>query len=504
MKLHQLFSYFGNLAPNTAASAALEEEVTSICFDTRQVKPGSVFVAIRGNEHDGHDFLADAISSGAIALIVENKSSVPEGFPHLVVEVADSREILDILATRFYNFPSQDLFCFGVTGTNGKTSISYILEHILNFHRKRVAVMGTVNHRVGNKIWPNKGTTPDPVTLQERLRNFADEGAEAVAIEVTSHALDQKRAHSVHFNTVIFTNLTHDHLDYHKTMANYFAAKQKLFTDLMWLTSKFPKFAVINIDDNYGRRLRVADEVIAWTYGQRESDFQFKILKMNFTETEFEIKTALATHNVCLPVSGEHTIANIVAGCVAALSAGISIEQSLQALKSFDGVPGRLQKVEAGSKRTVFVDYAHTPDALENVLQSLQKIRQSSKADSKLICVFGCGGDRDKTKRPLMAEISARLSDFTIITSDNPRTEEPLQIIEDIKKGLPGNHGNSLVEADREQAIKKAIEISKDDDVILIAGKGHEDYQIIGTEQKYFSDLEVAKKYLRMTERNGK
>ncbi len=499
MKLHQLFSYFGNLAPNTTASVTLEEEVTSVCFDTREVRPGSVFVAIRGNEKDGHNFLEQAISSGAIALVVENKSRVPADYPHVVVEVADSREILDILATRFYNFPSQDLFCIGVTGTNGKTSITYILEHILNFHRKPVGVMGTVNHRVGSKIWPNKGTTPDPVTLQQRLRDFANAGAEVVAIEVTSHALDQKRAHSVHFNTVIFTNLTHDHLDYHKTMADYFAAKQRLFTDLMWLTSKFPKFAVVNIDDSYGRRLRVADEVVAWTYGQKECDFQFKILKMNFNETEFEIKTALATHKTCLPISGEHTVSNIVAGCVAAISAGISLEQSLQALKSFEGVPGRLQKVDSQSQKTVFVDYAHTPDALENVLQSLQNIRKNSNSLSRIICVFGCGGDRDRTKRPLMAEISARLSDYTIITSDNPRTEAPLLIIEDIKKGLPGNHAHSFVEADRELAIKKAIEISKDDDVILIAGKGHEDYQIIGTEQKYFSDLEVAKKHLRMT-----
>lgn len=497
MKLHQLFSYFGNLAPNSAASGALEEEVTSVCFDTRKVTPGSVFIAIKGNQSDGHNYLDQAILNGAIALVVENKSKVAADFPHLVVEVADAREILDILATRFYNFPSQDLFCFGVTGTNGKTSITYILEHILNNHRKSMAVMGTVNHRIGHKIWPTSGTTPDPVTLQERLRSFAAEGAEAVAMEVTSHALDQKRAHSVHFNTVVFTNLTHDHLDYHKNMQNYFAAKQKLFTDLMWLTSKFPKFAVINIDDAYGRKLKVADDVIAWTYGKRAADFQFRILKMDFSETDFEIRTALHTHRTTLPVTGEHTIYNIVASCVAAISAGISIEQSLQALKTFTGVPGRLQKVESHSRKTVFVDYAHTPDALENVLKSLQKVRHSAKLKAKIITVFGCGGDRDKLKRPVMGEIAARLSDCTIVTSDNPRTEAPLQIIEDILKGLPTVDRFSMVEADRDLAIKKAIEMSQDEDVILIAGKGHEDYQIIGTEQKFFSDVEVAKKYLK-------
>lgn len=496
MKLHQLFSYFNNRALNASLSPVLEQDVLSICFDARQVKPGSVFVAIRGNENDGHNYIEQAISNGAIALVVENKSKVPSSYSHLVLEVSDSREILDILASRFYNFPSQDLFCFGVTGTNGKTSITYILEHILSYYKTPMAVMGTVNHRIGHKIWPNQGTTPDPVTLQQRLRDFADEGARAVAIEVTSHALEQKRAHSVHFNTVIFTNLTLDHLDYHKTMQNYFDAKQKLFTDLMWLTSKFPKFAVINIDDVYGRRLKVAADVTDLTYGQRESDFQFKILKMNFSETEIEIKNAADIYKAVLPVCGEHTIYNIVASCAAAVSAGIGIEQSLKALKTFSGVPGRLQKVESESGKVVFVDYAHTPDALENVLKSLQSVRKSSKSNNKIITVFGCGGDRDKTKRPLMAEIAARLSDYTVITSDNPRTENPQAIIDDIVKGVPPLNKNYQVEADRELAIKKAIEHAQNNDVILIAGKGHEDYQIIGTEKKYFSDFDIAKKYL--------
>ena len=500
MKLHQLFSFFGlpelNSKLNGTSSSILEEEVSSLCFDARQVKPNSVFVAIKGNENDGHNFIDQAIQNGAIALVVENKSKVPSAYPYLVQEVPNTREILDILASRFYNFPSHDLFCFGVTGTNGKTSVTYILEHILNQHKTIMAVMGTVNQRLGEKIWPNKGTTPDAVTLQARLRDFVNEGATAVAIEVTSHALDQKRAHSVQFNTVIFTNLTLDHLDYHKTMKNYFASKQKLFTDLMWLTTKFPKFAVVNIDDAFGRKLKVADEVLAWTYGQRASDFQFKILKMNFNETEIELKTAIDTYKAVLPVCGEHTIYNIIASCIAAISAGVSLAKSLQALKTFKGVPGRLQKVESQSKKVVFVDYAHTPDALENVLKSLQKVKHSLHANNKIITVFGCGGDRDKSKRPLMAEIAARLSDYTIITSDNPRTENAQTIIDDITKGLPNNYKSYQIEADREQAIKKAIENAHDGDVVLIAGKGHEDYQIVGTESKHFSDIEVAIKYL--------
>jgi UDP-N-acetylmuramoyl-L-alanyl-D-glutamate--2,6-diaminopimelate ligase len=500
MKLHQLFSYFENFEPNKESSQALdialESEVQSVCFDARQVKPNSVFVAVRGAESDGHGFIEQAIENGAIALVVENKSKVPESYPYLVLEAPDTRQLLDILAARFYNFPSQELFCFGVTGTNGKTSITYILEHIYSYHQKSMGVLGTVNHRVGEKVWSSQMTTPDPVTLQARLRDFINEGATAAALEVSSHALEQKRAHSVHFNTVIFTNLTLDHLDYHKTMEAYFAAKQKLFTDLMWLTAKKPKFAVINIDDSYGRKLKVAEEVFAWTYGQRESDFQFKILKMDYNETEFELKTSLETHKVKLPITGEHSIYNIVASCAAVISAGFSLQQSLQALKNFKGVPGRLQKVESNSTKTLFVDYAHTPDALENVLKSLQKIKKTSALPSKIITVFGCGGDRDKTKRPLMAEIAARLSDEVFITSDNPRTEDPHDIIADIVKGLPANFKNVDVDVDREQSIKKAILLAKKEDVILIAGKGHEDYQIIGTEKKYFSDFDVAKKYL--------
>lgn len=505
MKLNQLFSFFTTPAasnghqpgtPSVEVIDVFEREVSSICFDTRKMQPDSVFVAIRGTDHDGHDYLQDAIGKGAIALVVESKANVPESYPYLVVELPDTRAALDMLASRFYAYPSQQLFCFGVTGTNGKTSITYILEHILNEIGKKTAVMGTINHRLAEKVWPSENTTPDAVTMQSRLRDFVNEGAAAVAMEVSSHALDQKRIQSVNFDTVIFTNLTLDHLDYHKTMQNYFEAKQKLFTDMMWLTLKSPKFAVINVDDSYGRRLKVADHVVAWTYGQSEADFQFKIKKMNFTETEIEIKTAVETMQATLPVSGQHSVYNIVASVVAALSCGVSLTQSFQALKNFKGVPGRLEKVESPSDKIVFVDYAHTPDALENVLNALRKVRETSNLQSRILTVFGCGGDRDKSKRPLMAGIASRLSDEVIVTSDNPRTETAQSIIDDVVKGFLPEQKHYTVEVDRERAIQMAINIAKPGDVVLIAGKGHEDYQIIGTEKKYFSDVAVAKKYL--------
>lgn len=496
MKLNQLFSFFDIQQNPDSTGDLLEREVEAVCFDTRAVKPNSVFVAIKGTDRDGHDYLLQAIEAGAMALVVENKSKVPADYPYLVIEIPDTRAALDMLASRFYEYPSQQLFCIGVTGTNGKTSITYILEHIFDHHKKTIGVMGTVNHRVGSKVWNSQMTTPDPVTLQSRLRDFVNEGAMGAVMEVSSHALDQKRVQSVNFNAAIFTNLTLDHLDYHKDMQSYFAAKQKLFTDMMWISLKTPKFAVINIDDSYGRKIKVADEVITWTYGQNECDFQFKILKMSFSETEFEIKTSTETHKISLPVSGQHTVYNIVASCVAAISCGINLEQSLQALKNFKGVPGRLQKVDSTSEKVVFVDYAHTPDALENVLQSIQQVRKQSKLKNKIITVFGCGGDRDKTKRPLMAKIACQLSDFVVVTSDNPRTEKPEDILADIEKGIPSGFSDFETEVDRERAIQIAINKAAAGDVVLIAGKGHEDYQIIGTEKKYFSDFDVALKYL--------
>lgn len=496
MKLHQLFSFFnlGEMQPEQIE--LLEREVSGIFFDARLAKSDSVFVAIHGNERDGHDFIAQALQKAAIALVVENKSKVPAEFKGIVVEVPDTRHILDILATRFYSFPSYDLICLGVTGTNGKTSVTYILEHILNQNKKLTGVMGTVNHRVGEKIWSTQNTTPDAVTMQQRLREFVEAGAVCAAMEVTSHALDQKRVASVHFNTVIFTNLTLDHLDYHKTMQNYFETKQKLFTEMMVQSVKRPKFAIVNVDDSYGRKLKIADDVVAWTFGKKESDFQFKILKMDFASTTFEIKTRADVVEATLPLSGEHTIYNVIASCAAAITCGVSLQQSLQALKSFYGVPGRLQKVNHPSKKIAFVDYAHTPDALENVLKSLQEVKKNSKLSSQIITVFGCGGDRDKSKRPVMGKIAADLSDFVFVTSDNPRTEDPDAILQDIEAGLPKGYKNVVIEVDREKAIREAIQCARDGDVILIAGKGHEDYQIIGHEKKFFSDVEVASRYL--------
>ncbi len=507
MKLQQLFSLFEVAAnkefalndmdlQNNMDSAHFDQEISSICFDTRQVAPGSVYVAIRGVKSDGHEYIPEAIKNGAIALVVESADRIPHDFKGYVLAVPDSRKMLDTLASRFYHFPSENLFCLGVTGTNGKTSITYLLEHFLNSHQKTTGVMGTVNHRVQDHIWNSEMTTPDPVTLQKRLREFIEKGALYCAMEVSSHALDQNRADSVHFNTVIFTNLTLDHLDYHKDMNSYFQAKQRLFTDLMWSSHKKPLFAIVNVDDSYGRRLKLAEPVVGWTYGQTDSDFQFKILEMNFSGTTFELKTPIEVLKIKSPLAGVHNVYNVVACMAACLTAGLSLEQSHRALQTFKGIPGRLQKVLANTEKTVFIDYAHTPDALENTLKSLQKIKQETQSKGKIITVFGCGGDRDKSKRPLMAAIAEKQSDFVFITSDNPRTEDPQAILNDIEKGFQAGFKNYVRQSDRELAIALAVAQAQDGDVVLIAGKGHEDYQIIGTTKNHFSDYEVAEKYL--------
>lgn len=493
MKLQEVFFSVPGIPENFFP----HREVLGITSDARQVQPGFVFVAIQGVKADGHQYIPDALKAGAIALVVSDMSKVPSQTDASVVQVPKPREVLDLLASRFYADPGQELFCVGVTGTNGKTSITYMIESILSSARVPTGVVGTIDHHLGNQVWPSTMTTPEPVALQKRLREFRDAGARAVAMEISSHALDQFRADSVPFNAVVFTNLTRDHLDYHQTMDAYFEAKQRLFTDLLWKTTKVPCYAIINTDDKYGRRLRVADPAVLWTYGVHDSDLQFKITKMDFAVTEFDLKTPRGNTQVKLPMSGLHNVLNATAALGVGLAAGIELEKCVQALNNFTGVPGRLQSVPNDKNISVFVDYAHSPDALENVLESLQKVRSNLKSSAKIWTLFGCGGDRDKGKRPLMAEVAARLSDQVMVTSDNPRTEDPAQIIKEIMIGFDSSENSRVQsEVDRRQAIQKVLSQAQEGDVVVIAGKGHEDYQIIGTEKFPFSDVNIAQEIL--------
>ncbi|AFY02809.1 UDP-N-acetylmuramoyl-L-alanyl-D-glutamate--2,6-diaminopimelate ligase [Bdellovibrio bacteriovorus] len=494
MKLQHLFSILPGIPENSFSHI----EVTGVFNDARLVVPGSVFVAIRGSKLDGHTFIPDAVAKGAAALVVEDKAKIPEGYEGIVLQVPNSREVLDVLASRFYWDPGQELFCVGVTGTNGKTSVTYMAEAILNHGKIPTGVIGTVNHHLGDQVWPSEMTTPDPVFLQKRLREFRSAGALAVAMEVSSHALDQRRVDSVPFNTVIFTNLTRDHLDYHNTMESYLEAKQRLFTDLLWKTHKRPCFAIVNTADKFGRRLRVADPAVLWTYGEKDSDIRYEILKMDFALTHFKVWTPAGEGEVRLPMSGTHNVMNALAALGAGLSAGLPLNICIEALDRFTGVPGRLQSVPNDKNLSVFVDYAHSPDALENVLTALNKVRENLQSKARIWTIFGCGGDRDKGKRPLMAEMALKYSDQVVITSDNPRTEDPQTIIQDILAGVGGSHkAKTTTVVDRKDAITQTLKRAEEGDVILIAGKGHEDYQIIGTQKFPFSDVKVAEEALQ-------
>lgn len=473
-------------------------EVTGLFQDARQVIPGSVFVAVRGQKFDGHDFLSQACSQGASALVVEDQSKVSSEYSGFVLQVPDSRQALGTLASRFYWDPGQELFCVGVTGTNGKTSITYMVEAILNQVGHKTAVMGTVNHHLGENVWPSEMTTPDPISLQQRLREFRKMGATAAALEVSSHALDQRRTDSVPFDVVVFSNLTRDHLDYHKNMQNYFLAKQRLFTDLMAQSAKYPRFAVVNLADSWGRKMAVATTAEVITYGTKDADFHCEILEVEFSFTRFRLSTPWSRSEVKLPMAGLHNVQNSMAALAVGAATGASWDSLLRGLQEFRGVPGRLQTVVNPQGRHVLVDYAHSPDALDNVLRALQGIRRGKKSEQKIWVVFGCGGDRDKGKRPLMAQSALQGADHVVLTSDNPRTEAPQAIIDDVMQGVSrADRPKVKVCLDRAQAIQETIVAAKQEDVILIAGKGHEDYQIVGQEKKPFSDYDVAFRVLQ-------
>lgn len=493
MKLQALFSGFEGLS-----SQAPNFEVQGICSDARLAKPGFVFVAIPGSRADGHDFIPQALQAGALVLVVQDARKIPKSFSGLVLKTQNSREALDKLASRFYSEPGNDMFCFGVTGTNGKTSTTYMVEHMLGQGSLPTGVIGTIDHHLGSQVWPSDMTTPDPIRLQERLGQFRDAGAKAVAMEVSSHALDQFRADSVPFDCVAFTNLTRDHLDYHGSMENYFLAKERLFFDLLAKSTKSERTAIINSDDEWGGKIRLPQGVRKWTYGvSAQADFQFEIKNMNFLETQFVLNSPFGKQDFVLPMSGVHNVQNSMIAIATALCAGLSWKMLPQYLLSFKGVPGRLQGVVNSKSKNVFVDYAHTPDALDNVLQALNQVKKALNSSAKIWTIFGCGGDRDKGKRPLMAQSALKGSDRVVITSDNPRSEDPMQIIEEIKQGVSSSDFSRVhIEVDRRKAIEWALGNAPAGDVILIAGKGHEDYQIIGSTKQAFSDYLVAQEFL--------
>lgn len=489
MKVSQLFSRFPSYSMGSQATA----DITDVNIDSRKVKKGSVFVAIKGTQTDGHDYLDIAVKAGAVALVVEDKERIPDEFDGAVLVAVNSREALVEIAKIWNHDPASGLFCVGITGTNGKTTTSYLVEHLLNGYGWKTGVLGTIDHHIGQKVWGSELTTPDPLTLNKRLAEFVALDANSTVFEVSSHALDQRRADGIPFDAGIFTNLSHDHLDYHNDMESYFEAKARLFKELIPQSSKENTISVINADDSWGKKLIQSVPGKVWSYGKENSQLQFKILDSGVWGSEFELKTPRGEGRFELKLPGEHNVYNAVAAIGTALFAGASLESLKESLAQFSGVPGRLERVmHSKSFPTTFVDYAHTPDALERVLTTLRSALDRSAKSGRLICVFGCGGDRDKEKRPVMGKAASKIADTVIITSDNPRTEPPLQIIEDIKKGIDASKGY-VAEVDRRKAIEIALQSGSDDDVILIAGKGHEDYQIIGDKKLDFLDSAVVR-----------
>jgi UDP-N-acetylmuramoyl-L-alanyl-D-glutamate--2,6-diaminopimelate ligase len=481
----------GVLLPSIATlkvEGPVDREITAIAYDSRRVKPGTIFVALQGAKVNGTQFLEQAIASGAEAVVSETEELRTRATN---VTVADARIALADLAAALFQHPARALKIAGVTGTNGKTTTTFLLKQICEATMHRCGLIGTVRYEVGDRILPAARTTPESVEVQELLWQMRSAGCKAVAMEVSSHALMQERVRGVEFDVAIFTNLTQDHLDYHKSMEAYFDAKARLFTGLAGQAKKKGK-AVINIDDRYGAKLvgRVEKEVPIITYGVgARADFRASNVRIDFNGTSYQLDAGGKSYLVRLPQIGQFNVYNSLAAIAGASVLGVDVRSAVLALAGAPAVPGRLEAVPAQRNFRVFVDYAHTDDALLNVIKTCRELNPA-----RLIVVFGCGGSRDKTKRPRMGAVVDQHADFAIVTSDNPRQEEPLAIIEDIKPGMI--RGNYEVIADRKEAIFKAIAMAAPRDIVLIAGKGHETYQEFADYTEPFDDVAVARQAL--------
>ncbi|MEK7375464.1 MAG: UDP-N-acetylmuramoyl-L-alanyl-D-glutamate--2,6-diaminopimelate ligase [Thermodesulfobacteriota bacterium] len=479
-------------------------EVASVCYDSRQCCKGSLFVAIPGLKTDGHRFIGDAVARGAAFIIHEGDLRPPGGVT--AIRVRDSRPVLGRLGRNFFAHPSSRLCLLAVTGTNGKTTVTYLLESILKAAGYPVGVLGTVNYRYGGKTFPAPNTTPESFEMQKILREMADHGVTHVVAEVSSHAVDLRRVDDCAFDAGIFTNLTQDHLDYHETMENYFQAKKRLFSEILPAGEKNrPLRMIINGDDIWGRRIIREVGGGCLTFGlEHPCDVAADPFRLSLDGIEATLRIDAEKLEISSPLLGRFNLYNILAAAAAARALAIPVQFIRDGIASLAHVPGRLEKVSAAGQPAVFVDYAHTDDALRRVLQNLSAFRAG-----RIITVFGCGGDRDRGKRPLMGEAAIAYSDLTIVTSDNPRTEDPLEIIREIETGIRapkfakledlerhlGERGY-LVIPDRKMAITAAIGLAGSTDIVLIAGKGHEDYQIIGGRKFPFDDRMIAREEL--------
>ncbi|HWR16469.1 MAG TPA: UDP-N-acetylmuramoyl-L-alanyl-D-glutamate--2,6-diaminopimelate ligase [Terriglobales bacterium] len=487
---------------------AVNPEISGVEYDSRRVQPGNLFVAMKGESTDGNRYITKAIENGAVAVVSDStdetgafatgaKGAGTDGAPIARVawaRVPHGRRALARVSANFYGRPAEKLANTGVTGTNGKTTTTFLIEAILNKHRERTVLVGTIEYHVLGKVIPAPHTTPESLELNRMFAEALANGATETVMEVSSHALEQQRVYGIPYDVAVFTNLTRDHLDYHKTMESYFASKKILFEGC---GTDRPRVAVINIDDEYGRELvkfskKKGSEVV--TYGLDSGDFHATKVDIGLKGTRFDMVTPSGALPMWSPLIGRVNVYNILAASAAAWARGCDSELITTGVAALENVPGRFQPIQCGQPFTVVVDYAHTDDALKNLTSLAREF--VSKSGGKVITIFGCGGDRDRAKRPLMGEAAGRGSDFVIVTSDNPRSEDPLAIIEDAKPGVKKTGTEFLVEPDRRKAIDVALHRAQPGDIVLIAGKGHEKTQTTREGVAPFDDAEVARELM--------
>lgn len=476
--------------PGVILTGTPEIEIKGIAYSSLQVADGFLFAALKGEKVDGNDFIDDALNKGASAVLSEKP--VPKGFTTPWIQARDAREVLAFCAANFYGHPSREMKTVGITGTKGKTTITYLLESIISQAGYNPGVIGTISYRgPGLKIEANR-TTPEAPDLQEMMNIMRKNGGTHCLLEVSSHSLDFKRVEGIGFDVAVFTNLSGEHMDYHQNMDNYFEAKKRLF-----FIGEKNRIAVVNADDPWGEKLKsiLASGVIS--YGLN-STAMVRAEKYSFQEDgiQMRVKFPAGTMTLISPLLGRPNVYNILAAVATAIFLNVPLPQIKEGVQALKGIPGRFQRVENNRDLKIFVDYAHTDDALKNLLETANDLNPR-----RTIVVFGAGGDRDKSKRPRMGEVAGRLADWSIITSDNPRSEDPLAIISEIERGIQKTgHNHYEIIPDRREAIAKALEIGKKDDCILIAGKGHENYQIIKETVTSFDDVLVVRELLEARE----
>jgi UDP-N-acetylmuramoyl-L-alanyl-D-glutamate--2,6-diaminopimelate ligase len=473
-----------------AVKGTLDRPISGLVIDSRRVVPGTLFFALPGLRADGATFIDEAVSRGAVAIVTQKMPALPPA-KVTFIQVADARAMLATVAQRYFRFPDRDMSVIGVTGTNGKTTVTHLLKHLLNGDQ-RVGLLGTISYDLGARTVPSFRTTPEALDIFGMMAQMRDAGCRHAVMEVSSHGIDQQRVRGLHFGAAVFTNLTRDHLDYHKTLESYFDVKTRLFTGG---TGAVPKVSVVNLDDPYGEKLAAklagVSQTRLVTFGENpRADVRAENVALNFKNTTFKLMWPAGAMEIDSPLIGRYNVSNLLAAIATAWGMGRDPFVFLARLRAFKGVPGRMERIEEGQAFNVLVDYAHTDDALRNALGMLRAI-----TPGRLLVVFGCGGNRDRTKRPLMTRAVQEFADFAFATADNPRTEALSQIFDDMRAGVTAPERITWID-DRRRAISLALDIAKPGDCLLIAGKGHESYQEFADTVFPFDDRQVVRELI--------